>query len=200
MTVDLGRSSPGSLHLIPDGLGQGFLKIFGAEDLAVGDARFDEDYVVRARPASLASRVFALQRRDRVISAVRRIGRVQRPSIDLDRNTLTIQARGLIADLSGLNALIETTDEFLDFLFAPAEIPSPLPAGVEIGDLGIAAGGECPVCGTSMNQTTVRCELCRTPHHVECWDYMGRCSTFACGGKRSVKGPLSGHERGAAAS
>jgi hypothetical protein len=200
MAVDLGRSSPGSLHIIPEGIGERFLQVFGTQDLTVGDARFDEEYVVRARPESLAARVFALPRRDQVIAAVRRIDRSQRPSIDLDRNTLGIQARGVVADLSGLNALIQTTDDFLDFLFAPAEIPSPLPAGVEIGDLGIAPGGECPVCGTPMNQKTVRCELCRTPHHAECWDYMGRCSTFACGGKRSVKAPLSGHERGAAAS
>lgn len=30
------------------------------------------------------------------------------------------------------------------------------------------------------------CGLCRTPHHQDCWDYLGRCGLFGCGGIHAV--------------
>lgn len=44
-------------------------------------------------------------------------------------------------------------------------------------------GPACQVCGEVRDDSpTVECERCQTPHHRDCWDYVGRCSTFACGG------------------
>lgn len=48
--------------------------------------------------------------------------------------------------------------------------------------------GTCQVCGEGMVQNVVRCRRCRTPHHRECWKYIGRCTTFGCGEKRAVEG------------
>lgn len=31
-----------------------------------------------------------------------------------------------------------------------------------------------------MTAAVVGCRACRTPHHAECWSYLGRCSTYAC--------------------
>lgn len=42
------------------------------------------------------------------------------------------------------------------------------------------AEGECQVCGEKMESRVVFCAKCRTPHHEECWSYVGQCSTFAC--------------------
>ena len=52
-------------------------------------------------------------------------------------------------------------------------------SGVEIKEVAVVEG-VCQVCGTEMTEA-VLCARCRTPHHKECWEYMGRCSTFACG-------------------
>lgn len=48
----------------------------------------------------------------------------------------------------------------------------------------VAAGavGICQVCGTDAPLAWVRCERCETPHHRDCWNYNGACSTFACRG------------------
>ena len=45
-----------------------------------------------------------------------------------------------------------------------------------------AETGECQVCGEEMKreQSIIRCSHCSTPHHQECWDYLGGCSTFGC--------------------
>lgn len=43
-----------------------------------------------------------------------------------------------------------------------------------------AAAGECQVCLEKMDSRVVYCAKCRTPHHEECWSYMGMCSTYGC--------------------
>jgi hypothetical protein len=43
-----------------------------------------------------------------------------------------------------------------------------------------AAAGECQVCSEKMETRVVYCGKCRTPHHEECWSYVGQCSTYGC--------------------
>jgi hypothetical protein len=43
-----------------------------------------------------------------------------------------------------------------------------------------ARAGECQVCGETMESRVVFCAKCRTPHHEECWSYVGQCSTYGC--------------------
>jgi hypothetical protein len=43
-----------------------------------------------------------------------------------------------------------------------------------------ACPGNCPVCGEAMTARVVVCARCRTPHHAECWAYVGQCSTYGC--------------------
>ncbi len=39
----------------------------------------------------------------------------------------------------------------------------------------------CRICGEEIREGLVFCGRCKTPHHRECWQYVGRCSVFACG-------------------
>ena len=38
----------------------------------------------------------------------------------------------------------------------------------------------CQVCLNALSVRVVYCDGCVTPHHKECWDYLGGCSTYAC--------------------
>lgn len=42
-------------------------------------------------------------------------------------------------------------------------------------------GGSCQVCGQGLLSDVVSCLTCATPHHADCFDYTGRCSTYGCG-------------------
>lgn len=45
-----------------------------------------------------------------------------------------------------------------------------------------AAPVTCQVCGEERpGEPLVGCTSCGTLHHLECWLYVGRCSTFGCG-------------------
>ena len=41
----------------------------------------------------------------------------------------------------------------------------------------------CQVCGEQIAEELVFCKRCKTPHHRECWQYNGCCTTFGCGEK-----------------
>jgi len=54
----------------------------------------------------------------------------------------------------------------------PREAPSAAPA----------SDATCQVCGDPFGHgQVVHCIKCLTAHHADCWRYMGRCSTYACG-------------------
>jgi predicted RNA-binding Zn-ribbon protein involved in translation (DUF1610 family) len=56
--------------------------------------------------------------------------------------------------------------------------------GVEILEAASTGEGDCPVCGHALGEDAVRCAKCRTPHHKDCWEYLGACATYACGEAR----------------
>jgi len=181
VVVRLSGVSPGVLHILEDGFGQSFLKLFGAQDLEIGDPDFDRDYVLKATPSGLAARLFNPDRRLEGIRVVRRLRGFRSPTFDVDVQAVTVMVRQYLRDESDLVKLIECARDFTAFVLRKDEA-----AGIVLGEVRVATGGDCPVCGTAMSAGTVRCELCRTPHHAECWQYMGRCSTYACAGKRPV--------------
>jgi hypothetical protein len=179
--VPLNGRSPGLLHIIPEGFAQSFLKMFGAQDLEIGDRAFDAAYVVKAAPESLAAQVFSPERRGRVIETVKRLAGLPQATIQLTRDHLRVQAREELRNEARLMQLVDTAKEFLTYL----EVQPP-PAGIELEELRTSTGTLCPVCGTALGDLVVRCESCKSPHHAECWKYVGQCSTYACKGKRSV--------------
>jgi hypothetical protein len=38
----------------------------------------------------------------------------------------------------------------------------------------------CQVCGEVVAADMVFCRRCRTPHHLDCWQYNGSCSIYGC--------------------
>lgn len=178
VAVPLNGRSPGTLHILEDGFAQGFLKLFGAQDLRIGDADFDRDYVIKATPESLASRIFRPEQRAEVIRTVRRLKGFADPTFDVTPHELTVTVRRYLRDEQSILVLIHAATEFLDHV-----LKHPVPPGVVLGELTTAAGGSCPVCGTLLSDSVVRCGTCRAAHHGECWAYVGRCSAYACPGR-----------------
>lgn len=54
----------------------------------------------------------------------------------------------------------------------------------------IGSEGSCLVCGEALTASAVvYCAACETPHHPDCWGYVGRCSMFACGSTTATPRP-----------
>lgn len=179
--VDLRGRSPGAMRILQEGFGQGFLKMFGAQDIHVGNRDFDALYVVKATPESLAGRIFRADRRDRVCATVRALGNFPNPTIDLTRETLTVQIRDSVIDEPSMMKVVQCANEFLAYV-----LDLEPDSGITWVEHARGPGGQCQVCGTEMKSGVVYCARCRTPHHGECWTYMGSCSTYGCRETRST--------------
>ena len=178
VVVNMRGSSQGVLKIYPEGFATSISKFFGAQDIRIGDRTFDALYVVKARPESLAHALFREDRRPRVIEAVRAIGMWINPLIDLSRERLCVQVGELLSSLESLRRLVHAASDLTGFLLDVD------PSGSIFWQVSTElSGGLCPVCGSLMKASLVRCATCRTPHHRECWDYVGSCSTYACGGR-----------------
>jgi hypothetical protein len=57
---------------------------------------------------------------------------------------------------------------------------------VSVVETTAPAGGQCQICGVELEGVLVRCSRCSTPHHADCWEYTGACSTYGCGETKSV--------------
>ena len=64
-------------------------------------------------------------------------------------------------------------------------LPSPPSEPLALAAMAVGAGEDqvCQVCGEPLadgDRALVRCTLCETPHHAECWEYFEGCSTYGC--------------------
>lgn len=56
---------------------------------------------------------------------------------------------------------------------------------LEIVDVFLSRSGEgnCEVCGEDLDpkvRDLVKCAECQTPYHLDCWEFLGKCSIYAC--------------------
>ncbi|NBX76797.1 MAG: hypothetical protein EBQ92_09600 [Proteobacteria bacterium] len=55
----------------------------------------------------------------------------------------------------------------------------------------------CPFCQCEIETQamTVECSICKIPHHLDCWQESGRCTTYGCNGSAVRAFPSSGAEK-----
>ncbi|MBI3854517.1 MAG: hypothetical protein HY293_02370 [Planctomycetes bacterium] len=181
VVVNVRHRSVGSMHVERTSFRQSFLRRYGPPYVSVGDPDFDRDFVMTSVPPSIAARVFAPSRRTLAIASFLRLRGLDAPMLDLDDEHLTVQVQDYVSDEASLMELVKAAEEFLSYLLDSAGIP-----GIALEEVRILEGGDCQVCGGTLQGDLVRCPSCGTPHHHECWQYLGRCSTYACKGKRVV--------------
>lgn len=173
--VDVRGLSTGALRLFPDEFSRLYKVFARMADLEIGDRDFDRDFVVQATPAEVAHRLFSPDRRAWLIQRIRRVALLGPIRIHLSLDQLEIL---VWTELHGDDLLALTRGAAAWILILQELAP---PAGITLSALGAV----CRVCGTGLGDRIVECSRCRTPHHVECWQYAQRCSTFGCGEVRS---------------
>lgn len=45
---------------------------------------------------------------------------------------------------------------------------------------------QCPVCGEGAGPEMALCPVCETPHHRECWSWVGGCAIYGCAGGAAI--------------
>lgn len=178
--VHMGWPDPGfRCEVYPEGFFHRIGKFLGMEDIEIGSTNFDRDYIITGSDPGrlremLTAEVQGIIHRLRVMHGNSTI------YVGVKNYELLVKKLGLIRDVATLNTLVKLTLDLHDAMQIPAD------QGIEFVE-GPASQSEmaedpmCQICGEVISSDLVLCRSCQTPHHHDCWQYYGQCSTFGCG-------------------
>jgi Prokaryotic RING finger family 1 len=161
----------------------------GTRLVRVGDADFDRAFITQANDADIAREFL----RAPVRWAIENLRSLAPPSgmlISVNPERLLVQVdRNLGANVDALGYAVDEALGILEQL--EASVADRLSEGIAIVAVGPAAVEDagpplCKVCGDPITDTHVVCTKCHTPHHRDCWSFVGGCSIFGCNGKKCV--------------
>jgi hypothetical protein len=163
-----------NLKLKPRSSRWGFI-LYGSEDFKIGDPKFDSRFSIRTRSRESAVRLLNTECRRYILSLLDMPG--ESPIFDISGGVLSItKPCCLRAPSDELDRFTELCRGVLSACGHEARVLEVIQAGE----------GDCPVCLAPLSEDIRKCAKCRTPVHRECWAYLGRCPTFACGTSRST--------------
>lgn len=155
-----------------------------------GHAEFDRAFVVQSNDPEVAAD-FLMPRQVR--AAVESL-RLQCPPagmlVSINPERLLVQVdRNLGGSTVALESAVRDALILHDYL--KASVSDRAAQGIAIVAVGpsadeAAAPPVCKVCGEPIEEAHVICSDCQTPHHRDCWAFVGSCSIFGCQSKRSI--------------
>jgi hypothetical protein len=152
-------------------------------NVETGDDTFDAQFVVRSDHPEQAKQLLAPAIRWKLIELEKLTG----------KGCLQLSLQNDVLTVTYLD-WFSTGRPLLDFVQGSLEIFDQLmlyeAEGLEFLQQNQAAViGEvrCPICSDDVMHDMVVCRRCKTPHCAECWEYNGKCATFACMEDRCVR-------------
>jgi RING finger family protein len=161
----------------------------GTRLVRVGDQEFDRGYVIQANDPEMA-RAFLTASVRWAIANLERLGPPGGMLISINPERLLVQVdRDLGLSGDGLAHVVYEALIIHDGL--RQGVAARLSEGIAIIAAGPAAAEDsgppiCKVCGEEIVAPGVFCETCKTPHHRDCWEFVGACSIYGCNGKKSI--------------
>jgi hypothetical protein len=159
----------------------------GTRLVRIGEADFDRSYVTQANDGDIAREFL----NPLVRLSIEHLRRMSPPSgmlLSVNPERMLVQVdRNLGVQVDALAFAVRQALEILDQLQVSVAVR--VSQGISIVDVGPAAVEEsgppvCKVCGDPITEVHVVCTTCRTPHHRDCWSFVGGCSIFGCNGKQ----------------
>jgi hypothetical protein len=161
----------------------------GTRPVRLGDAEFDRRYAIQANDPEMAC-AFLMPA---VRSSIGRLERLAPPGgmlVSINPERLLVQVdRNLGLSAEALAVAVHEALVVHDGL--RQGVSARLGAGIAIVAAGPASPDDagppiCKVCGEAIVTPGVVCNTCKTPHHRDCWEFVGACSIYGCNGKTSV--------------
>jgi len=161
----------------------------GTRPVRVGDVEFDRWFVVQANDPEMA-RAFLTEPVRQSVANLQRLAPPSGMLLSINPERLLVQVdRNLAPQPDALLLAVHESLVIHDGL--QLGVCSRLSQGIEIVATGSAAPEElgpaiCKVCGEPIEPPTVLCSTCLTPHHRDCWEFVGSCSIYGCSGRQCV--------------
>jgi hypothetical protein len=153
-------------------------------DIRIGDAEFDGRYVIKSNDEKFA-REFLDGAARQVMEDLRNLLGNDKILVSLNSSRLMVRKESVIASSDDLGVFADLAGRLHDKIEHLWQRAS----GIEILDAPDGATDaerpRCQICGSEIAEDArVNCRRCGTPHHKDCWEFNGQCSTYACGEKR----------------
>lgn len=177
-------------EVYPQDILSGFRRLWGMEDIEIGSPHFDQSFFIAGNSREqvrelLTGQVQAIIFGLTHISGANFFGS-HGIQVKWAGGAMTVTKVGYLSAYEDLERFISLSAELfiaamntratgITFVEAPAGVAEP-----------DAEESQCQVCGEPLSSDLVFCSGCKTPHHRECWEYFGGCSTYACGQKQYV--------------
>jgi Prokaryotic RING finger family 1/Protein of unknown function (DUF3137) len=164
----------------------------GTRLVKLGDPAFDRGYVVQANDQDMARDFLGPPAREAIANLQRAVhAGGMLVSINPERLLLQID-RNLGVNSEALCWAVEKALILHDGLIEG--VSRRVTQGIDIVDQPAAPDDDdgppiCKVCGEPIGHgAVIVCAVCNTPHHRDCWEYVGSCSIYGCNGKVGVLG------------
>ena len=181
--VHFNWSSRHRLRITPEGFTSWLRSLVGGADIEVGDPAFDATYWIESSDPRWTREVLTASVRRGMLKLREEGGWFGTTvvTVDLGPAGLVLKvARLLVDEPVALERFVDLAVLILSEARGVGES-----AGIVIAAMETKAGSECPVCGHAVSHERT-CPRCRTPHHEDCWKYMGGCAIFGCAARRTA--------------
>lgn len=170
------------LEVYPEGVFARIRKFFGMEDIQIGSADFDRQYIINGSDPSEV-RTFLSLHVMHAINQLRASGGNRDVCVSLVGGRFLVKKHRLTDKYDELQQVVAlglrlyeqallTRTTGIEFVKEEASL-----------SLDRAV---CRICGEPVTHDAAICRRCKTPHHRECWRYYGACSTYGCGETKYV--------------
>jgi hypothetical protein len=164
----------------------------GTRPVKLGEADFDRAYVMQANDQEMARDFLAPSVRA-ALSNLQRGVHAGGMLVSINPERLLVQIdRNLGQNADGLNWAVQKALVLHDGLLEG--VSRRVSQGIAIVDQPSSPEEDegppiCKVCGEPIDSgAVILCSVCNTPHHRDCWEYVGSCSIYGCNGKVGVMG------------
>jgi hypothetical protein len=172
------------LELRPQGITQRLGKYFGMQDIEVGDDDFDAAFIIQGSNEKGIREFLAPSVRAAIMSlATCGTDRRFDLHLQLGGGSLRVTKHEHLTTAAALSDFVRCCYVLL------RHIQKPIADGIEFVEQAptiATKDTECQVCGDPLLEKVVFCMKCKTPHHLDCWQYFGTCSVYGCGHKRYI--------------
>lgn len=173
------------LELFAQGLLQQLRKMLGMVDIEIGALEFDDAFIINGNQPELIREYLTPQAQ----AAIMRLARFSTlMSLDLH---LAISGGVLrVTKHRGFSGVHELNEFITLFAHVFETLAYTRRTGIEFiasSPLPQVQETECQVCGQPLTGKIVFCASCKTPHHLDCWQYFESCAVYGCGQSRYVE-------------
>lgn len=168
------------LEIFPQTIVERLKKFMGMQDLEIGDPRFDELFIVQGNDANLIREYLNPDAR-LALEGIARSTWAFDLHLTVGGGTLRVTKQADLNQLHNLMQFVRCCEQLFAAFVAARSLgieflPNSAPPRI--------SETHCQVCGEGLQGTIVFCSSCQTPHHLDCWQYVGSCSVYGCGQKR----------------